>query len=282
MRPGEAVGKMNRRIVRFFTVLAAVSLPGTGFADKRDPDVKVRIIHEYFWAGFPIAQSDTTIDIVPGRYDIASVAETLGAISLLYDTRIESKSGGILESGGAQPATYRSESVFNGKERSIRMTYGEDGRIDLALTPEVEDDERDPVPESLWPDTVDPLSAFMAAGLAGQRGEACSGQQRVFDGRRRYDLIFTNTGTESLEATGFSIYGGEAIRCEVLFKRVAGFRRDYLEEEPEDPPPVVLWLAPFDKGRISIPVRFEAEAFFGTVWGGVREMEVEVSRPTAE
>ena len=74
--------------------------------------------------------------------------------------------------------------------------------------------------------TVDPLTAILAIGHAVARSGRCGGSVAVFDGRRRYDLVLTDDGSERLEASSGNAYAGEVRRCLVAAVKIAGFSFD--------------------------------------------------------
>lgn len=235
-------------------------------------EARLTAVYDYYWAGFPIARSETDIRLNETDYHVTSSARTRGMIDMLYAVTVESRAGGLLNGTGAEPALYASKSTFNEKSRTVELVYGADGSVLVSRSP-ADDEAREKVPEDLRPGTMDPLSAIMTMGVQREGERACDGKVRVFDGVRRYDLTFEAVAEVELDADGFSAYQGPALKCLIHFHRIAGFRRDYLEENPEAPPPVTLWVARLDNGRLLVPVKVEAEAFFGSVLGGALHID---------
>lgn len=259
--------------------LAAAGLAApSGALSAEAPPRAVTVAHAFYWAGFPVAESETRLRLGPGDYEVRATARSVGLVGVLFDMELASLATGTVAggAGGAalRPSGYASDSTFNGDPRSIRLAYLEDGTVAAEIVPSAEEEDRGRVPAALTLDTLDPLSALLAMGAAPRAdGIPCADTVAVFDGRRRYDLRLERVGTEHVEP-GFTAYEGPALRCRVHLDRVAGFQRDYLEQEPEPPPPITLWLAEAVPG-LYLPVRFEAQSFLGPVRGGIARIEVD-------
>ena len=132
----------------------------------------------------------------------------------------------------------------------------------VQLAPPVEDD-RESVPASLQPGTIDSLSAMAELVASVARTGRCDGAQRTFDGRRLSELSARTVGEESLAPTGRSTFSGRALRCDLEGRQIAGFAKD---ADPAAARPLhgSAWFASLAPGTPAVPVRISFETrFFG-------------------
>jgi hypothetical protein len=161
------------------------------------------------------------------------------------------------------PASFVSDGTWNGRPRSVAMNWQDGQARVLALEPPNEA-ERDPVPEEMMRGTMDVLSAL--AGLAVQVGRAgaCDLGAPVFDGRRRSDFAVRTEGRAMLPAWR-GAWQGEALRCEIEGRQVAGFHRDRERAASVTPQRGTAWVAAPYAGAPPVPVRLDVPTrWFGT------------------
>lgn len=93
---------------------------------------------------------------------------------------------------------------------------------------------------------VDQLTAI--ANLMTRSGDPCQGTVRVYmDGRSRFDFVLSPNGRVNANTPG---YRGEAIRCAVQFRPIAGF------SDPQEAATLTFLFAPLRDG-VYAPVQIE-------------------------
>jgi hypothetical protein len=92
----------------------------------------------------------------------------------------------------------------------------------------------------------------------------------VFDGRRRFDLVYSDDGHETLESSGVAFYSGDALKCAVKVEPVAGFWRKNQKKffsrkvNGEDQVvPIEVYIARVGAAKVEVPVRIESTSPFG-------------------
>jgi len=118
------------------------------------------------------------------------------------------------------------------------------------------------VPET----SIDPLSLSFRIARSVAEGRGCNGTHFIFDGNRRYDLMFSDLGVSKLPYTPYSVYSGNARRCQFDMKRISGFRepREFIrfwDEDNLDPPRI--WVARVVPEMPPVPVRLEGDLNMG-------------------
>jgi len=124
------------------------------------------------------------------------------------------------------------------------------------------------IPENQRIGSLDPLSAALTVGLAGDA--ACDRTVQTNDGKRRIDIIIRKIGVESPAKAGVPTAIGDLLVCELYTKRVAGEFDDAPKEaETERERPIKVWLAHLDNSQVRYPARLEAHTGFGTIRGKI-------------
>ncbi|HET8727853.1 MAG TPA: DUF3108 domain-containing protein, partial [Alphaproteobacteria bacterium] len=167
--------------------------------------------------------------------------------------------------GGVAPRRHRVERLHRGTLKTIDMRYRADGGIDVAFDPP---DDVTPIEPELMAGAIDPLSSLVAMIVRASDGGGCAGTLPAFDGKRRYDLVFTEMGSAMLEPSRYSPYAGPARLCRMRRVPVAG-DWDWDAERGDKAPRervVDLWLAAPVEGGPVVPVRAEGEVWVGRVY----------------
>lgn len=228
--------------------------------------------YDIYTGGFKSLSIQARAAVREADYDVEANLATTGIIDwiLRFTQKIESR-GRI---GSAPlPVSYVSGGTFFGTHRSIRLDYREGGRIDALLDPPNDDDDRTPVPEAMKLDTFDPMSVFVALNQwAAAGGSPCSGKVPVFDGRRRFNLVFEDDGPSVVESSHYTVFSGPALRCKVQMERLAGFQQNP-RFNARTPRVSILYVARFGESGMWIPVRLESDSSFGLVIGHLVEID---------
>ena len=215
--------------------MLALLAAATARADDRAPfDLR----YGMYWGGLHVA--DVALRYQPNGtvYRSDFRIQTVGMAEMLLRYRGEASSEGQLTSEGRLngadrllPEAYR----FNGRSRKA-TTMAEvlfDPHTGAAV--HVESRKRGKsrgtdVPQELWVDVLDPLTAFLhlRQELSALRsGELQQVVLPVFDGRRRYDLVAEPGARESLSAAGRD---WDALHIDLTVRPVAGFDEEDWEE----------------------------------------------------
>jgi hypothetical protein len=251
-----------------FTVVAAIAAivlltlaALAGPAQEVDP-VELRI-EVYGFAGFHVLTNRTRVAASGDRYTIATDLDTRGIASVFVDLTSHSEVHGRLVKDAVQPAGYHAEVRRNGTDRNYRIDYRADGSVASDQTPPVAALQSAAAADQMR-GTVDQLTAFyLLERQLAQRG-TCALVVPVFDGLSRYNLRFTNAGSETLSPEGRQHFSGPTQACNVKREDVDGFPTDQASGTYKRGK---LWYARLGGGDKMAPVRMEFDTEFGTVQG---------------
>ncbi len=204
-----------------------------------------------------------------GTLLVETAMRTSGALNLLMRFESKARTAALVRDDGLQPLRYLLESDGRWSKRVLHMTWGADGLPQATIDPEPDDDDdREPVPDALKRNTLDPITAVAARALRGSAEPPCTGIDPVFDGRRRYNLRYRPVGPEELKPHNRSAYAGPAFHCIVWIEPVAGYTRSWLAENRDaEERPTHIWLAQPPETSLWLPVQSESSFTLGNSTG---------------
>ena len=224
-------------------------------------------------AGFPALAATATIAADSDHYDIEIKAVTSGMIGAFFPWTIRIESKGNFAGEAMQPVEHAQISTFGGKDRSVILDYdGRGGFLERRVFPEAKEDDRDEVPAAMTRDTLDIISAIFASLRGVGDTGACAGRKPVFDGRRRFDLAFTDVGRTVLRPISAGSFGGEALHCSVKIEPIAGYLQPDRKKKQffSQTTPIDVYVARVGAFGIEVPVRLESTSRYGRLLLGLR------------
>ena len=252
----------------FPTALLALALGLAASAAAAAQDARqVEIGYEVTYLGMPGFRIDLTGRFEGGRYDVETSTFKTGvlkALTINYAGR--NRAWGGFTANGAQPRAGSLSIMVGDKARTWSAQYAADGSLTETHVPQWTPLPQQAIPERDRVGSLDPLSAAVTAGFAGDG--ACDRTLPTNDGKRRVDLVLRKLRLEPAATTGIAGAEGDVLVCEVTTRRVAGEFYDAAKEsEAARERPVRIWLARLDDTPVRYPARLEAETGLGTVRG---------------
>jgi hypothetical protein len=235
-----------------------------GIAAAQSWPSPLKLSYEAYLGPFYIMSADVTLELVDGRYRVSTQAKTEGFAVWIFPWNNQAVAKGRRENGKLIPASLRMKSFWNKKHRKARLRYAMTTPVIEELAPAPDGIESKPVPDELTANTVDPLSMALKLMLAMAIDGNCPGTFRVFDGRRRYDMVFTQGVMDTLPEHASSIFSGKAQACALAIDRIEGFwKESKLVTDTKAAP--TLWMArPIENGP-PLPIKFEASYRYGNI-----------------
>jgi Protein of unknown function (DUF3108) len=230
----------------------------------------MRIGYEVYVGGLHLASADMIAFVDHGHYTAASLITTKGLADSFASSSVRALSTGDVHGHIVIPRTYNSDTSAPDKRQLVGLQYAADTLpkaidasppYDLKRFPVLPDDQRH---------TVDPLSAalYIALGSSVLDGQKCNQVVPVFDGKRRYNLVFSDAQDDTISLGKGNFGNGKpvpAFRCKAAYVRVAGFKPPKPGHKPGDIPPIDVWLVPFPGTDFMVPVRMQASSQFGGI-----------------
>lgn len=254
-----------RRVLAGWALVALSATAAPGNAETRPPAPELVLEYELHWSFLHILTFTSSSQLQPsGEYRMKTEAATVGLIDTFFPWKAHSEAWGQVREGHLQPQAYQSWSHFRGEVQEVEVAY--DGALPrVEIRGEIlSDGERALVPEKQQINTIDPLTAVAELSRTLANGGTCRGRWPVFDGLRRYDLLYEDLGATTIPQSENDPWTGPGRLCRVRFDLKAGEWRG--EDRPEeDPSRVFVWLQEPSPELGPIPVRFRIEAERGAL-----------------
>ena len=234
--------------------------------------------YDVYASGIHAVRADMVMDFrKEGHYSMKFSAETRGFLSMLAPW-----SGTFETHGWALPGMKRvrlpeehiSTAQWRDEEEIKTYSYDkEKGFLDLTTLYAGKKPRTENPNEELTKNTTDVISAILMIMEHVSDGGDCKGHDEVFDGKRRFKLIFHHKGYVMLEKTRYNAYEGPAVECVVEVKPVTGAwykkPRGWLSIQEQGRSlgtmPTV-WMAQVIKNAVVVPVRVRVKTTYGTLF----------------
>jgi hypothetical protein len=233
-------------------------------AGAAEPDRTFLRFEVFGGPGLHFMTLTVTVDQSSEAYSIAAKAETRGLADLFLNLRSNLKARGRIAAGALLPQAMQAETHRRGLDLYTRIDYGADGTVTAEANPPVAQPIVPATPAQMR-GTIDQLTAYFVLARNLARRGSCALSLAVFDGRRRYDLSFTDGAPEALPGIA-----GAVPVCRMSRRRIAGFPAERGGNDTSDQGK--LWFAQLLPGDLMLPVRLEFASEFGSFTADLAEL----------
>ncbi len=235
-----------------------------------------KVHYDVYAGGINAVKANMTLDYSKyGRYKMFFEAETKGLLASLapWSGSFES-SGWVIDQNKRQPELHESIAIWRDEREVKSYNYGRNGSFKNLVTKYTHKKPRVEEPDSeLTKGTTDALTATILVMEKVANGGKCEGSSEVFDGKRRYNLIFRHQRNVMLEKTRYNAYSGPATECTVEVVPLAGAwhkkPRGWLsiqEQGRERGMMPTVWIAQVTPYAVAVPVRVRVKTAYGTMF----------------
>lgn len=250
------------------TARLAAFLPGALLAaETAHAQGKVSAHYAISMTGVTIGHITWTIDIGETTYNTTATGKASGVLSVLMNGDGTVNAQGRVAEDHLDPSAFTSTIADEDGTIKLTMVFA-NGVATESLTPQPPSHpDRMPVTDADRRDVADPLSAVLISTKLGGGTFAasdCDRTLKIFDGRRRYNLVLSNGRVSKVEIERG--YRGPALVCGVMLEPIAGYRADsmvikYVARRRN----MELWFAPIAGTSIVAPVRVLMPTLVGTL-----------------
>jgi hypothetical protein len=189
------------------------------------------------------------------QYTLTAKASVSLLLGMAFEWKGATSSSGLVTAKGPLPANYNFAYESSDKREQVELRFANNAVSQVLLNPpKAPKPGRVPITQEHLRDVVDPLSAVILLSRASAKksgGEACERRLPIFDGKMRYDLIFSYKGTRQLNSEGG--YKGPAYVCRVKFVPIAGHKPGRKEDVISSSENIEVWLVPVPEAHLVVP-----------------------------
>ncbi len=242
---------------------------------RAEPGVQT-LTYDVYTSGFHAVEAKITFDLSQkSRYDIFVEGYTRGILKNLAPWEgTFATQGWVLNEGKLQPETHKSTATWRGEGDIKEYAYGKDGRFkSLRIKDHDKPVENKKTEDEVTQGTIDVLTATLAMLKNIGDGNDCAGTSEIFDGKRRFEMIFNHEGHKDLKRSGYNVYEGPSTKCTVEVKPLAGKwhkkPRGWLsiqEQGRERGTMPTVWVGQIGEDSSPVPVKVMVKTAYGTLF----------------
>ena len=263
---------LNEAARKVAPVLLLLAGTATALADAR-----LKVSYEGSVTAIPVGRGEFVMDIADGGYAVAGSARVTGIAKLVSRGHGSVSAKGNFVDGYVSPTAYTTSSESEKKQEDIRISFANAAVSSFSVQPPTEPaKDRIPLTENDRTGVVDPMSAAIIS-VPGSGDllspDNCKRTIPIFDGRQRYDLVFSYERTDN--AKDIKGYTGKLLVCRVDYRPIAGYKPDKLNVKyMQDNKNIFVWLAPVAGTRVLFPARVSIVTLIGIVVVQAENFEV--------
>lgn len=225
-------------------------------------DAKAAIVEHNFTAILGVFNASDTkfcYELTPQNYAIQSEVKTAGVFDTLYPFKAVYSTTGNIKDKDFETTSYKYHSQSRFTKRTKELVYNDKGEPIYRLSSKNDKSKKVEItPDIKNKDTTDLQTVF--AKLAKQYNEFkfCDSRMEVFDGKRRFDVIFKDEGQDTITKNEYSSYEGEAAKCSMYIDKLNS-KDDDLMWELTSQHPVYFWIMEDKKSQMPFIARVLVE-----------------------
>jgi hypothetical protein len=234
---------------------------------------RMRVEYAVSFNGFEIGNVAVEALAAAQSYSLAAHARfsvLLGVLSWEGETR----SSGVIAKEATRPAAYSFAFKSGGGGGSTTMAFAEGAVTSITeLPPATVSPDVVPLREDHLKGVVDPLTALLVLSR-GPSSNPCQRRIPVFDGRERFDLLFSYKGQTAVTEQAASGQPSIALLCRIRYMPIAGHKADSDTQFMADTEDIEVALRPIPAANVFVPYQVSIPTRFGTVRLVAKRVEI--------
>lgn len=175
-------------------------------------------VYDVYLGGLRGGEVRLNVERTAERYSAEAEMRSAGLARIFFPGAAEAKAQGAARGATLAPERFTAHGAFGGARQSVDLRYEAGAGLAIDADPPLRVRSYDVDPRAMG-DALDPVSAAVASLAPQPVADACDRTVTVFDTRRRFDL-----------ALGPAVREGDLLRCEGVYRRVAGFKAKQMKK----------------------------------------------------
>lgn len=235
----------------FFTTILLVA-GAAAAAEKPTEQLYLKFHLRSF--GMRIATLKFEIDVTPKTYLVKSRMKTKGLVDFIKGSRFIATAKGIRKKSALRPLQFditTKNSKTGTRDQVIKWNAKRMPAVSRSW--QIGDFKTATMAQAIKPKMPDPLTAMLTATLQSSKN-LCRDQFRVINGKTVFDMLYSYVGNDRFSADHPGVYRGQAHRCQVLYRPVAGLSKKKLAKLRTKPnqgtDTFTIWMAPVKSDQL--------------------------------
>ncbi len=198
---------------------------------------------------FDASITNFSYQISPQEYSVNSTVRTNGLFHTLYPFEANYATTGRIKEDRLETHSYHYDSQSRFNTRSKELIYDEQGTPLYRLSTKNGKQKKTNIKKDKNNlGTTDLQTVFAELAYQYNNVKFCDARLQVFDGKRRFDVIFQDEGKEELTANNTSPFSGMAAKCSMYIDKLSSEGDDLLWKLTSDRP-IYFWLLEDEKTK---------------------------------
>ena len=163
----------------------------------------------------PVMEIKTILEIEDKKYNYEFIIESKNIVEFISPVNGKGEVDGII-GDQYQPLNYIYKYTRKNKDKYVEISYDDNLVNKIIVLPDYDKSELSPITENMLVGTIDPSTFFLSL-LDYDKTAECTKNFKIFDGKRRYDIIFEEI-TKNKKNNN--------IECEAKQIRLGGYKLD--------------------------------------------------------
>lgn len=228
------------------------------------------VTYGLYAGGFNVVEIEGVYDIGDDSYDLQMDLKTAGLLGKLAPWSGVLQTRGVVDGAKPTPLFHSFASTWRQETETSTFDFSKSGVLQAHKKIENDGSVADKMPpEDVYQGgAVDILTGLFRA----MRGQECAGLQDVLDGKRRFDMVFRSKGIDMIRQSRYTVFDGQAERCEVEIVPTAGKWRDKprgwmsIQEQAKGNGMLPqIWFGKLRDDLPPVPVKFLIKTNYGTM-----------------
>lgn len=208
---------------------------------------------------FNASETKFTYALLPDSYRVNSTVKTAGMFDALYPFKANYYTTGKIVKNNLETTSYHYDSKSRFSKRSKELIYDDNGNPIYRISSKNDKQKKVSIDQDISnKDTTDLQTVFAELARQYNKVKFCDSRLQVFDGKRRFDVIFKDEGMEDLLPNEYSKLGGKAAKCSMYIDKLGAKGDDLLWELTQDRP-IYFWLLEDEATQKPYIARIEIE-----------------------
>jgi hypothetical protein len=248
--------------VAAFCAFAAVCLQSSAVGARAWP-TRVAALYKITFGGLDVGNFHFESTVNEQSYTLSGSAE-LKALMGIFNWQGVTRSSGSVAGERPKPTAYTFDFKSNSKSGSVKISFNDVGVSNVtSVPPHAPSRASVPIREPHLKDVLDPLTAIMALTRA-RSPNPCGRKISIFDGKQRFDLVFTFRRRERIPEARRSGQPGIGYVCRVRYIPVAGHKNNDETRQMASTTGIEVALRPVPSANLLIPYQITIPTIAGS------------------
>lgn len=241
-----------RKTALLFSFFLSLPFPANGMTVEHDFSVTLGM--------FDAGRTLFSYALSPENYSVNSEVSTAGVFDTLYPFKATYATNGKIRGKDFETASYKYQSQSRFSNRSKELIYNEKGIPVYRISSKNGKQKKAIIDQTLNNKDTTDLQTVLAK-LAKQYNDVkfCDSRMEVFDGKRRFSVIFKDEGAETLPKNkDYPLVSGSAAKCSMYIDKLNSKDDDLLWELTSQHP-VYFWIIEDPKTKAPFIAKISVE-----------------------